>query len=134
MSQLFSGSALKSRANSRMCGVKIAGDCKSCKYWIAALFKTALFSVLSFKVAIAFNASASITVGAFNCGSNSITAWTVSLFAESPGPIAIALACFAHWSIVGMCCGCNVPRLSAVQSSRFSQSSRLQKTGSDNFA
>ena len=71
---LFSGSVPKSLANSRTCGVKIAGACKSRKYWVAAQPVVVLSIVAPFKVAIAFNASASMTVGVFNCGNSSRTA------------------------------------------------------------
>ena len=147
---LFSGSAPKSLANSRTCGVKIAGVCKWRKNWIAARLTVAVPPVVafSFNVAMAFNASASMTVGAFNCGSSSKTAWTVPAFVESPGPIAIAVACFARFNKVEMCCGCRTSRHSPAQfrlelsqfplkSAQFSfespQSSKLQKTGSESF-
>ena len=85
------------------------------------------FAVFSFNVAMAFKASASMTIGALICGSSSRTAWTVLKFVESPGPMAIALACFARWSIAGMCCGCRTPL-------KLEQSSRLQNTGSESLA
>ena len=110
----LSGRLPKSLANSLTCGVKMAGACIFCRNSMAALLSVAvlLAEPFSFKVAIAFNASASITVGLFSCVNSSRTALTVSLFVESPGPMAIAVACFARFNKVEMCCGCRAPQFS----------------------